>query len=105
MLYREESFSGTKYNYDFSGAELQEIDDHALSMIEEWSENTASGYWMDEELEYLPDELPADFDLSGYIPGETDLSELTGRFDPYRDGLIDRENPVIDDLESILGKH
>ena len=38
----------------------------ALSMIEEWSENTASGYWMDEELEYLPDELPADFDLSAY---------------------------------------
>ena len=105
MLYREESFSGIKYDYDYSGAELLEMDDHILSRIEEWSEETASGYWLDEELEYLPDELPSDFDLSGYIPGETDLSELTGRLDPYRDGLIDRDNPVIDDLEEYLRKH
>ena len=43
--------------------------------------------------------LPADFDPSSYIPGETDLSELTGRLDPYRDGLIDRNNPVIDGID------
>lgn len=104
MLYREEPFSGVKYDYDFSGAELREIDEHALAMIDEWNNEPSSGYWREEELEYLPDELPADFDLSDYVPGETDLSELTGRLDPYRDGLIDRDYPVIDDLEEYLGK-
>ena len=102
ILYREEPFSGIKYDYDFSGAELQDIDEHALSLIEEWSGEASSGYWMDDELEYLPDELPADFDLSDYVPGETDLSELTGRIDPYRDGLIDRDHPVIFDLEEYM---
>ena len=55
--------------------------------------------WDDRGLDELPEELPADFDPSSYIPGETDLSELIGRLDPYRDGFIDRDNPVIDGID------
>lgn len=101
MLYREEKLSGPKYDYDFSEAFLEEIDEYALSFMED-----QDGYSLltnygdeDEEDEYLPDELPADFDISSYVPGETDLSEWTS-LDPYRDGLIDRNNPVIDGEQS-----
>ena len=101
MLYREEKLSGVGYQYDFSEAVLGEIDEYVLSMLEELGEFPAEAGddWDDRGLDELPEELPADFDPSSYIPGETDLSELTGRLDPYRDGLIDRNNPVIDGID------
>lgn len=41
----------------------------------------------------LPDELDHDFDPSSYDPENTDL---LSSIDPYRDGFVDRYNPVID---------
>lgn len=98
ILYREEKLSGAKYDYDFSNAVLPEISEYVLSLAEE-AENTYGGGSWEDDVESLPDELPPDFDIDSYIPGETDLSGLTGGFDPYRDGFIDRFNPVIDGMD------
>ncbi|MDD7409098.1 MAG: hypothetical protein SOV71_08050 [Anaerovoracaceae bacterium] len=97
ILYREEKLSGTKYDYDFSEAMPEEPDDYTLSMVEEYRDDYREyGYDYDEDgLDELPDELPEDFDVANYVPGETDLSEYKS-FDPYRDGFIDRDDPVID---------
>ncbi len=101
MLYREEKLSGTKYDYDFTQAPLREIDHYMLSLLEELEgeEPQRSSYWDDDDLDYLPDELPEDFDPSSYIPGETDLSQYMSDFDPYTDGFIDRDHPVIDGID------
>ena len=100
MLYREEKLSGTKFDYDFSQAPLSEIDQYMLSLLEELeNEEPQSSFSWDDDLDYLPDELPEDFDPSAYIPGETDLSEYMSDFDPYTDGFIDRDNPVIDGID------
>ena len=68
-----------------------------MSVLDEYRDDYRDvGYDYDEDgLDELPDELPEDFDIENYVPGETDLSDYKS-FDPYRDGFIDRENPVID---------
>ena len=99
MLFREEKLAGTKYDYDYSGAVLPEIDEYVFSVLEELEDEYPDRFRDEDGLEELPDELPADFDPTSYIPGETDWSDLTGGFDPYRDGFIDRENPVIDSFD------
>ena len=97
MLYREEKLSGVRYDYDFSEAMPGEPDEYTMSVLDEYRDDYRDvGYDYDEDgLDELPDELPEDFDIENYVPDETDLSDYKS-FDPYRDGFIDRENPVID---------
>ena len=97
MLYREEKLSGTKYDYDFSEAMPEQPDEYTMSIVDEYRDDYRDyDYDYDEDgLDELPDELPEDFDIEHYVPGETDLSEYES-FDPYKDGFIDRDNPVID---------
>ncbi len=97
MLYREEKLSGIRYEYDYSQAPLREIDQYTLALLAEMEADDLQEFlYGDDDLDYLPDELPADFDFSDYIPGQTDLSDYISDLDPYRYGLIDRDNPVID---------
>lgn len=101
MLYREEKLSGNGYDYDFSDSMPREIDEYTLSMLQELKDDYTMGDYDDDDdgLDMLPDELPADFDAASYVPGETDLSDLLPDIDPYRDGLVDRDNPVIDSVD------
>ncbi len=97
MLYREEKLSGTKYQYDFSRNMPPEPDEYVIDMLAELDGDYTydDGFrGDDEEEDFLPDELPADYDPSTYEPGQFGGSSLD--FDPYVDGFIDRHHPVID---------
>lgn len=99
MLYREEKLSGTKYRYDYSDGMPPEPDEYLRNLLEELEESSLSfsDHYSDDRdvmdaLDELPDELPPDYDPSTWKPGQFRDHRP---FDPYRDGLIDRDNPVI----------
>ncbi len=91
MLYREEKLSGTKYQYDFNGNMPPAPDEFVYELIHE------AGGWDsgDTEDDEYPDELPPDFDPTDYDP---DDPALFGTIDPFRDGFIDRYDPVIENI-------
>lgn len=89
MLYREEKLSGTKYSYDFSQAMPEEPDEYVLDLIAEMTED----YDRDMDRRDMLDMLPDEYDPDVYDPD----SEVSGSpIDPYRDGFVDRRDPVIE---------
>lgn len=89
MLYREEKLSGAKYQYDFNGSMPPAPDEYVYELIME-AGLPDDGDGDDDD---YPEELPPDFDPTDYDP---DDPVPFGTIDPYRDGLIDRDDPVID---------
>lgn len=86
MLFREEKLSGEKYLYDFSAAEPPVPDDYLLDRIAEISEELPQ-----EERE--EDSLPDEYDPDAY---GTDLTSDERPIDPYTEGFVDRDHPVIE---------
>lgn len=95
MLYREEKLSGTRYRYDYTYGMPEGPDEYVSDLIYELEneEYNDSYYDNEDDLYDLPEELPEDFDPSEYDP---DQPLFTRDFDPYRDGFIDRFDPVIE---------
>ncbi|MCR4600925.1 MAG: hypothetical protein K5767_04215 [Clostridia bacterium] len=100
MLYREEKLSGTKYEYDFSNC-LPEVGETMLEAADELKHEsgyTDSGSYPDYEYEddytNIDDvlrELPDEYD-----PDSFDRKAYENRpIDPYTEGFVDRDNPVI----------
>ena len=96
MLYREEKLSGEKYNYDFNSHMPPDPDEYIYDLLYELEgEMDRSPRDMEEDDDY-PDELPPDFDPTDYDP---DDPVPFGTIDPYRDGFIDRYDPVVEGLD------
>lgn len=89
MLYREEKLSGAKYQYDFQNNMPPSPDEYIYDLLYESGGFDTGG---DDEDGY-PEELPPDFDPTDYDP---DDPVPFGTIDPFRDGLIDRDDPVIE---------
>lgn len=89
MLYREEKLSGTKYSYDFSQAMPEEPDEYVLDLIAEMTED----YDRDMDRRDMLDMLPDEYDPDVYDP-DSEVSDSP--IDPYRDGFVDRRDPVIE---------
>lgn len=88
MLYREEKLSGDKYQYDFNRHMPPAPDEYIFDFLGESEYREDDG-----EFDEYPGELPPDFDPTDYDP---DDPLPFGTIDPFRDGFIDRENPVIE---------
>ena len=89
MLFREEKLSGKKYYYDFSAAMPEEPDEYVLDLIAEMSDDYGDDSDRSDALDMLPDEYdPSDFD--------PDADPSDAAIDPYRDGFVDRFDPVIE---------
>lgn len=89
MLFREEKLSGTKYSYDFSQGMPEEPDEYVLDLIAEMTEDYDSDMNRREMLDMLPDE----YDPDVYDPN---AGTADSPIDPYRDGFVDRYDPVIE---------
>lgn len=88
MLFREEKLSGDKYSYDFSEAMPAEPDEYIQDLLSEMSEE----YYDDMDREEMMDMFPEEYDPETYDP-----EDYSGRaVDPYREGFVDRYDPVIE---------
>ena len=95
MLFREEKLSGAKYQYDFNRHMPPAPDEYIFDLLGEF--DTRDGD--DADYDDYPEELPPDFDPTDYDP---DDPVPFGSIDPFRDGFIDRENPVIEGEETVF---
>ncbi len=106
MLFREEKLSGEKYDYDFSSGMPPAPDEYTLNILNEFSEDpvlygeSADGHDVRCDYDGMRDDYNCDDhgeytdipDVCGSGPDDSEPSSI----DPYRDGFIDRHNPVID---------
>ncbi len=87
VLYREEKLSGPKYTYDFTRAMPEMPDEYIMDLLAE------SEPYDDDDDDELRDMLPDEYDPYTYDPSD---ETLDGPIDPYRDGFIDRDAPVLE---------
>lgn len=101
-LYRLEKLNEEEYDYDFDPCLDYELEEYSMSlndmMAAEWEDDTAFGH---HHHEHRPgadgcgcEEEHFGGDHCGC--GDDDPTDAAPPFDAYTDGLIDRENPVID---------
>lgn len=93
MLYREEKLSGDKFIYDFNSHMPPDPDEYVYDLLYELELESDRGTRYTDEDDDYPDELPPDFDPTDYDP---DDPTPFGTIDPYRDGFIDRYDPVVE---------
>ena len=103
MLYREEKLSGNKYYYDFSDDSYTGPDSYTLEILSEinYESHSSDNFSLDtdgddyQDIETLLRELPEEYDPDSY-----DSEDYLERpIDPYLEGFVDRDNPVIDNLD------
>ena len=103
MLYREEKLSGNKYYYDFSENMYKGPDSYTLEILAEIksesqnTDNFDTDIDSDEykDIDALFRKLPEEYDPDSYDPEVYSERPI----DPYLEGFVDRNDPVIDNLD------